>query len=380
MTHAMQLLVNRDVIRGWALVFASCLTVLHAHAAPARQTRVSIVDGRWHINNEITHPDTRAEGLLLNVRMVNATFEDRNRPEFDADANTDEFIARIPEYVEQGVRAFTLNLQGGMPGYEGAVNSAFRKDGTLRDSYLRRVRRVIDECDRRGVVIILGCYYQRQDQILKNADAVRAGVVHVIEWIRNAGFTNVVLEISNEFDHKGFDHAILKTSQGQVELLQLAEKAAPELLVATSGLGHGRLPDDVARASDFLLIHFNGTPVGEIPNRIARLKKFGKPIVCNEDDKTGRDAADALTRCVDNGASYGLMLQKLNQTFPFEFKGAADDAVFYDALRLAATTGATAGLPSSAPNRAPLAASRRQRPLVLPAARIPRRMAAANRT
>ncbi len=354
MNHAMQLFVNRDVIRGWVFVFASCLTVLHAQGAPQRQTRVSIVDGRWHINGEITYPGTRAEGLLLNVRMVNSTFEDRNRPEFDADTNTNEFLARIPEYVAHGVRAFTLNLQGGMPGYEGAVNSAFNSDGTLRDSYLRRVQRVIDECDRHGAVVILGCYYQRQDQILKDADAVRAGVVHVIKWIRAAGFTNVVLEISNEFDHDGFDHAILKTSEGQVELIQLARKTAPDLLVATSGLGHGRLPEDVARASDFLLIHFNGTPVGDIPDRISRLKKFDKPIVCNEDDKTGRDAADALARCVDNGASYGLMLQKLNQTAPFEFKGAADDPVFYDALRQVVMKGATAGSPSSAPNATPL--------------------------
>ncbi|HJQ80555.1 MAG TPA: serine hydrolase [Lacipirellulaceae bacterium] len=328
--------VHRAVV-----VLASCLTALHTHAAPprqTRQTRVAIVDGRWRINDEITYLGTRVEGLLLNVRMVNVTFEDRNRPEFDADANTNEFIARIPDYVAHGVRAFTLNLQGGMPGYEGAVNSAFRADGTLRDTYLQRVQRVIDECDRHGVVVILGCFYQRQDQILKDADAVRAGVVHVIEWIRAAGYTNVVLEISNEFDHDGFDHAILKTSQGQVELIQLAKKTAPELLVATSGLGHGRLPDDVARASDFLLIHFNGTPVGDIPDRIARLKKFAKPIVCNEDDKIGRDAADALTRSIENGASYGLMLQKLNQTFPFEFKGGADDAVFYKTLKRLATT------------------------------------------
>jgi CubicO group peptidase (beta-lactamase class C family) len=119
-------------------------------------------------------------------------------------------------------------------------------------------------------------------------------------------------------------------------------------------LGHGRLPDDVASASDFLLIHFNGTPVANIPDRIARLKKFAKPIVCNEDDKTGRDAADALTRCIENEASYGLMLQKLNQTLPFEFKGAADDPVFYKTLHRFTTTGATAGLPSSAPTATPL--------------------------
>ena len=48
----------------------------------------------------------------MNVRMVNAVFEDRNRPDFDPEANTDEFIAQIPDYVAHGVRAFTLCLQG----------------------------------------------------------------------------------------------------------------------------------------------------------------------------------------------------------------------------------------------------------------------------
>src|SRR5258705_364868 len=137
-------------------------------------TRVSISNGRWYINGVVTYSGAKAEGLLLNVRMVNAIFEDRNRPDFDAEGNTDEFIAQIPEYVAHGVRAFTLNLQGGMPGYEGAVNSAFNADGSLRDSYLKRVRRVVDACDRQGAVVILGCYYQRQDQALKNEAALRA--------------------------------------------------------------------------------------------------------------------------------------------------------------------------------------------------------------
>ena len=163
--------------------------------AAAPRTRVSIVDGRWHINGEVTYRGAKAEGLLLNVRMVNATFEDRNRPDFDPAANTDEFIARIPEYAAHGVRAFTLNLQGGMPGYEGAVNSTFNADGSLRDAYLQRIQRAIEACDRSGAVVILGCYYQRQDQVLKDEDAVRAGVVNVAKWIQTGGLSNVVLEM-----------------------------------------------------------------------------------------------------------------------------------------------------------------------------------------
>lgn len=306
-----------------------------ADSPPARQpaTQVSIENGRWHINGKVTYPGAKAEGLLMNVRMVNATFEDRKRDDFDPDANTNAFLERLPEYVAQGVRGFTFCLQGGMPGYEGAVNSAFEPDGSLRPEYLARVRRVIEACDKEGAVVILGCYYQRQDQILRDADAVRAGVVNVVNWIKESGFTNIVLEISNEYDHGGFDHRLLKSTEGQVELIRLAKKTNPKLLVSTSGLGHGRLADAIAEAADFILIHFNGTPVERIPERIAALKKFDKPIVCNEDDKQRRTAARAAELSVTNGASWGLMLQRKNQHRPFEFDGAADDPVVYAKLK-----------------------------------------------
>ena len=109
-------------------------------AGPSRGTRIKIVRNRWTINGRVTYPGARAEGLLMNVRMVNSIFEDRKRPDFDADANTAAFVARIPDYAAGGVRAFTVGLQGGMPGYEGAANSAFNPDGSLRPSYLDRAR------------------------------------------------------------------------------------------------------------------------------------------------------------------------------------------------------------------------------------------------
>ena len=52
----------------------------------------------------MTYRGAAAEGLLLNVRMVNATFEDRNRTDFNAEANADEFIAQIPDYVAPAAR------------------------------------------------------------------------------------------------------------------------------------------------------------------------------------------------------------------------------------------------------------------------------------
>jgi CubicO group peptidase (beta-lactamase class C family) len=302
-----------------------------------RRTKVSIVGNRWHLNGQPTYPGTAAEGLLMNVRMANSIFEDANdktRPKgFDDEKNTDQFIAQIPDYAAHGVRAFTICLQGGFPGYEGAVNSAFRPDGSLRDSYLARARRVIEASDQNGAAVILGCYYQRQEQILKDDDALRSGVVNVVRWIKDNGFTNVVLEIANEFPHRGFDHQLLKGAKGEAELIALAKKTAPDLLVSTSGLGGGTLPDEVARASDFLLIHYNSTKLDDIPKRIAALKKYNKPIVCNEDDKVGADGARAAELSVSNGASWGFMHNRVNQYFPLQFNGARDDPVVYATLK-----------------------------------------------
>jgi len=302
-------------------------------------TRLSIAGNHWLLNDKLTYPGAKAEGLLLNVRMVNATFADRNRPDFDPDANTARFIAQIPDYVSHGVRAFTLNFQGGFPGYEGAINSGFNADGSLRSDALQRIRRVIAACDEHGAGVILGCFYQRQDQLLTNEAAVRNAVVNVAGWIQSSGFRNVVLEVANEFGHPGFDHPSLKSPAGIADLIRLARQTAPGLLVASSGLGDATLDPRVAQAGDFLLIHLNSTQVEDIPRQLATLEKYGKPIVCNEDEKVGDAGARAVEACVAHGASWGLMAQRVNQDFPFSFRGAADDPAVYAALtKLAAPT------------------------------------------
>lgn len=296
-------------------------------------TRVSIQGNKWYINGAVTYPGSAAEGRLMNVRMVNSVFEDLSGqvPPFDPEANADNFIAHIPFYVASGVRAFTINLQGGTPGYENAINSALASDGSLRSEYMARVRRVIEACDRQGAVVILGCFYQRQIGILADTNAVRAAVTNTVGWIQQRGFKNVVLEIANEYSVGGgyTNYPLIGTSSGEVQLIQLAKQYAPGLLVSTSGKGDGLMPTSIAHASDFILIHFNNLTVSQIPARIQALTSFGKPIICNEDDRTGLDAVSAGQASITNSCSYGLMLYTLNQSYPFEFHGAADDTVFY---------------------------------------------------
>lgn len=306
------------------------------------KTTVSIVGDKWYFNDQIINPGSPAEGLLMNVRMVNTVFEDRGYelekllPGFDPDTNTDAFIAKIPEYVRSGVNAFTICLQGGMPGYEGAINTAFNADGTLRDDYLQRVNRVIRACDENSAVVILSLFYQRQHShysALAGKESIMNATRNAVEWLQAKGYTNVVLEISNEYRHGGFrnwqDGEWLMSEEGQVELIELARRVYPELLVSTSGMGDGRFHELLAGAADFLLIHFNNTVIGYIPARIEELRIYGKPIVCNEDDKYEKEGAASQALSVLNGCGWGYMGLPVNQLIPFEFRGVEDDPEVY---------------------------------------------------
>ena len=300
-------------------------------AGYSARTRVTIVGDEFRINGNRTYGGAPAAGLLMNVRVVNSVFEDRKRGAFDPEDNTRELLNRMSEYVNHGVRAFTVSLQGGYPGYEGAQNSAFAENGELDREYMERVSQVIEKADALGAVVILSLFYQRQDQVLKDEEAVERGVIEAVDWIKANGYRNIILEIANEYSHGGFKHRILRSDAGVAGLIRLARQRASWLPVGASGMGDGRLSPKVAAASSVLLIHFNEVSLGQIPDRIEELRRDepGKPILCNEDARTGSAAAAAATASVEAGASYGLMLEKKNQHYPFSFNGRRDDPTVY---------------------------------------------------
>lgn len=321
--------------------------------AEASQAVVSIEGDRFLINGRPTYAGLapKALGKLMNARMVNATFDDENpatRPaELDPEATTARFIDSMDEYKANGILAFTLNLQGGNPGYEGAINSAFARDGSLKPATMGRIARAIEAADRRGMVIILGLFYQRQDQVLAGEDAVRAATRRAIEWVKAKGYTNVLIEIANEYRHGGFDHAILREEAGQVRLMDLVRSVHPGLLVSTSGLGDARLHPSLCRAADFVLLHGNETEPEDFAPRLDAITGYGKPIVFNEDwcfsdDHRGVGDAPAKAKAAfENGASWGIMNQARNQRWPFVFGigrpgepgNAAEDFAAYETIR-----------------------------------------------
>lgn len=276
-----------------------------------RMTEVSISGDMFLINGKPTYAGRywnglKIEGLLMNSRNVQGTFDDLN-PEtraqfayrdsqtYDADRNTREFVAAMRQWREHGLLSFTLNLQGGNPrGYvqdQPWHNSAFTETGELRPEYLRRFELILDKADELGMVPILGLYYFGQDQRLKDEAAIIKGVDNAIHWLFDQGYRHVLIEINNECNVKKYDHEILKPDRVHelIERVRSKTRDGKRFLVSTS-YGGGAVPkENVVRSADFLLVHGNGQ---HQPEKITDQVKATRlvpgyrpmPIVNNEDD------------------------------------------------------------------------------------------------
>ena len=292
-----------------ALLFL--LVVPEASAAePTRRTAVTIVGEEFHLNGQPTYAGRTwqgksLQGLLMNSRMVQGIFDDLNpgtvarwaypdTGKWDAERNTREFLAAMPEWRRHGLLAFTLNLQGGSPqGYSREQpweNNAFAPDGALRPAYLARLARILDRADELGMVVILGYFYFGQDERLTDEAAVLRATDFATKWLLDGGWRNLLVEINNECNVR-YDHAILKPDRVHelIERVKKTERNGRRLLVSTSYGGNTIPRENVVRASDFLLLHGNGVSKPERVAEMVRLTRAvpgyaPKPILFNEDD------------------------------------------------------------------------------------------------
>jgi hypothetical protein len=328
-----------------ACLLAAPLPLVSSADTPRRATAVAIDGAKFLINGQPTYKGRSwngkpIEGLLFNSRMVQATFDDRN-PEtvhlwaypdtkkWDADRNTNEFVAEMPNWRRHGLLAFTVNLQGGSPqGYSKEQpwhNSAINDNGTLDRRYLARMAKVIERADELGMVVILGIFYFGQDQRIRDEAAVVAALDSAIDWVIDRKYSNVLIEVNNECNVR-YDHAILRPERVHELIRRVRERSRARgfPLLAGTSCGGGTIPrPNVVKASDFLLLHGNG--VGD-PARIGAMVRQTRqvegyrpmPILFNEDDHFDFDRpVNNFTAAVAEYASWGY--------FDYRMKGEGFD-------------------------------------------------------
>jgi hypothetical protein len=312
---------------------SGAFTLIFCDSEEIGMTQVTIQGEQFYIDGQPTYPGRtfrghRIEGLLFNVRAVQATFDDAN-PEtrsmwaypdtgvWDPDRNVREFVDALPVYRQHGLLALTLNFQGGNPrGYvreQPWRNNGFTPRGELKPDYLARMQRALDGINAAGMAAILGIFYFGQDEYLEDEAAVVRALDNAVNWVLERGYKHVLIEINNECDVPRYEHEILQPGRVHelIERVQNTTRNGRRLLASTSFRGRAIPTENVVRVADFLLIHGNGV---EDPNQIADMVERTRaipgyrpmPILFNEDDHFDFDRPlNNFTAAVSRYASWG---------------------------------------------------------------------------
>lgn len=319
----------RSIAVSAVLGFLLPAVLLQAGEQSLHKTSVRIREGSFEINGRPTYAGRqfhgwKIEGLLMNSRMVQGIFDDRN-PEtrgrwdypdapWDPERNTREFVAAMPVWRAHGLLSFAINLQGGSPeGYSKSQpwkNSAFESNGSLRQEFLARLATILDKADELGMAPIVGFFYFGQAGGFESEAALVKATENATDWLLSNGWKNVLVEIANECNHGGYP-AILQPPRAH-ELLDLVrQRSGGRLLVSTSLTG-GRVPTaNLVQAADFILLHGNGV---REPDRLRKMvddcravaSYRGQPILFNEDDHYDFEKEDNnFLAAVSRGASWG---------------------------------------------------------------------------
>jgi hypothetical protein len=280
-------------------------------------TQVTIHGTDFYIDGQPTYPGRtfeghRIEGMLFNVRAVQATFDDANpdtRPhwaypdtgEWDPDRNTAEFCEALSNWAAHGILAFTVNLQGGGPLYVPEIyraydNNGFTPEGELKSDYAARLEKVIARADELGMVAIVGMFYWTMLLRMEDEAAIWRAARETCEFLLGTGRHNILVEIANEIDvvvdNTPYD---IFRPERQAEMIAALRNDYPELLYSTSGggaevtTGRGMPPAALVRAADYVLLHGNGLRPPELIaalDTVLNMRAYRiapKPLVINED-------------------------------------------------------------------------------------------------
>ena len=289
----------------------------------ARKTVVSIEGDSFLINGRATYEGrswngTRMDGLLMNARLVQGIFDDRNAetrrwwdyPDgpWDPERNVREFLDAMPAWRERGLVSFTINFQGGSPrGYsrhQPWYNSAFEVDGELREDYCRRMERVLDRADELGMAPIVGVFYFGQEYRLTDERSVVAALDNATDWLLGRGYTNVLVEIANEVNVPRYRWPIVQPARVHELIERVKERSAGKVaapagrLRVSASMGGGAIPPgNLVAGADYLLLHGNGvSKPGRIREMVDEARAVagyrGQPVLFNEDDHFDFDKPD----------------------------------------------------------------------------------------
>jgi hypothetical protein len=148
-------------------------------------------------------------------------------------AVTERLVNNLDNWMAHGVNLLSVGLQGtngGFPSVDAGPN-AFTRDGRLIPAFGERLKWLIREADRRGMVVCVGLFMPRKDELLKDEEAIHKGMDQVGLLLTREGLRNVFVNIYQEFNHPTrADHEIFREPDGAAKKAKLTawwKAAAP---------------------------------------------------------------------------------------------------------------------------------------------------------
>ena len=308
--------------------------------------------GRWEETYSHRVFRTKARGRLMILWLPNALFEDEwlIERDFDPDENTDRVIASLDVYNAHGVGAIGVSLQGGVSGYSVEVNginrngianagkesgslvSAFEPDGSLKESWLGRLERLLLETDRRGMVVCLAYFGRGQDEIFESPRAIVTAARNMTDWLIEKDFRNVVIDVAPGWDleAQNWDHGSFIPEYIAHVLEDVRERfhdAAFALPIGASSGGNMAYPDSLAQLCDVILVQGNGVSPDQKRVRLRELRSNLRPVWMIEDDNGAEPTLATLSRetasanaLFANGAGWGFRPLARAHLFPFDYR------------------------------------------------------------
>lgn len=319
------------------------------------KTVLSLNEDKFLINGKLTYSEiegVRPEnlGLLWNQRLIQGIIDDRGHRElyyreglgyFDPEQNTKDLIASLDEWYACGLRAITVGTQGGWPVGMMEVESMdvnpFGEDGSqLDEDYMRRLDDLIRACDEKGMVVIVNLLYCAQAKKMKDGAAIRRAVKNICRHLREKQYTNIMIDVANEYDlDLQAAHPLIRSSEGMAYLVAMAKEESGGILTGSS-LALGTVDKEVFDESDVIIIHGNNMTRSRLYDYIKSIREAGyrKPILCNEDSA----CISRVDVCLEAGASWGYYNNYTKQVPPVYWGVTEGEDTFY-ARRLMRTLG-----------------------------------------
>lgn len=165
------------------------------------------------------------EGLLLNgqpfkvigLRLSNALI---------SDATTKQLIDNLDVFKSYGVNTVSVFVMGSRFGDV----KGYKPDATLDPTYAKRLGRILEAADSRGMIVLVGCLYwststakdDLKDWTQKEANQA---IANTVAWLSKNDYRNVMVDVDNE----GMAHDATKWSHK--EMIDAGHKADPTILM-----------------------------------------------------------------------------------------------------------------------------------------------------